>query len=319
MRPGAGSERLTVAIPTLGASPLLPACLDALRRDGGGGHRLVVVHPAGAPVDLPPGAADEVLTVEESRGFAATTNRGLAGAAGAFVATVNDDLIVEPGWSRALLAALEADPGAAAAQGVNLQLDDPGRVDGCGLAWNRAWQAVQLHRGAAPPPPAAPPREIFGVSATAAVYRRAALEAVAAPGGGAFDARLGAYYEDVELACRLRAAGHRALLVPAARARHAGSATGAGMGLRRWAWIYGNRHLVLARHLGGAYLRRLPALAGRDLRDLVGAALRGEVQVAAGVAAGWLRAVLRLPAYARTGRGGRPLLTPDLLARFPPD
>ncbi len=48
--------------------------------------------------------------------------------------------------------------------------------------------------------------EIFGVSATAAVYRREALRAVAS-GGEVFDPRLGSYYEDVDLAGRLRAAG----------------------------------------------------------------------------------------------------------------
>ena len=55
------------------------------------------------------------------------------------------------------------------------------------------------------------------MSATAAIYRRSAL-ADLGDAGRPFDARLFAYYEDVDLACRLRAAGHRALRVPAARA-----------------------------------------------------------------------------------------------------
>src|SRR5262249_20868677 len=135
--------------------------------------------------------------------------------------------------------------------GVNLVLDESGRVDGWGLGWNRALQAVQLGHGEAAPPLTAPMREVFGVSATAARYRREALAAVALPGGQVFDERLGSYYEDADLACRLRAAGWTALSVPAARARHAGSmtsgiaGTGSALARARWANVYGNRYLVV--------------------------------------------------------------------------
>src|SRR6185369_16155223 len=101
-----------------------------------------------------------------------------------------------------------------------------------------------------------------------------------------------------DLANRLRAAGWTALSVPAARARHAGGATSAGGGSRgreRWARIYGNRHLVLARLLGTGYWPRLPALAARDLVDLARAVLGGEWARVAGITLGWGRAIRLLP------------------------
>jgi len=219
--------------------------------------------------------------------------------------------VVEPGWLEALVAALEASPGTAAAQGVNLQLDAPDLADGCGVAWNRWWQAVQIGHGRTAPA-AGGVREIFGVSATAAVFRRGALRAVAA-GGEVFDPRLGSYYEDVDLAGRLRAAGWHALLVPAARARHAGSTTGSTLSRERWWLIYGNRYLAVARLLGRAFWPRLPRMAARDGIDLARAAGRGESALAAGILGGWRRAARHLSGFARRGA---PLVSLGEIRRF---
>jgi hypothetical protein len=300
---------LSLVVPTVGGSPYLVACLEALRRDGGpggdgAGLELIVVDQSPGGVALPAGLADRVLRPDRNLGFAGGTNLGLRAAAGELLATVNDDALVEPGWAMALAGALAAHPRAAAAQGVNVRLDDPRTVDGWGLAWNRRWQAVQLGHGAVPPAAGAAPREVFGVSATAAVYRREALHAAALPDGGAFDARLGSYYEDAELAGRLRAAGWTALSVPAARARHAGSTTA---GPARWAAVYGNRYLALARLLGSGLWPRLPALLARDLLDLLRAAAGADLARLAGIPAGWARAAPRLPAFARR-RGPEPPL-----------
>jgi GT2 family glycosyltransferase len=280
---------LSAVVPTLGRSPLLIPCLQALRHEGA---EIVVVDQGETPADLGAGLADRVLRPERNLGFAAATNLGIAAASGGWIATVNDDAIVEPGWAAVLVAALTADPRAAAAQGVNLLLDHPELADGCGIAWNRWWQAVQIGHGKAAPVPAGAAMEVFGVSATAAVYRREALEAVAGS-AGVFDQRLVSYYEDVDLACRLRAAGYRALLVPAARARHAGSLTGRTLSRERWQLIYGNRWRVARRHLGGGFWPRLPLLAARDGVDLAQALLRGNGELAAGIVAG-LRRALRI-------------------------
>lgn len=305
-------SRTAAVIPTLGASPWLEDSLRSLRRDAGASLEIVVVDQ-GAGTQLPAGAADRVIRSGRNLGFAGGVNRGLAEVRSPLVAVVNDDLLVEPGWLAALVEVLEAQPRAAAAQGVNLRLDDPSRVDGAGIVWNRWWQAVQAGRGGPAPSAVGPPVELFGVSATAALYRRQALEEAALPGGGLFDARLGSYYEDVDLAGRLRAAGWTAQLVLAARARHAGSATGAALGCRRFALLYGNRHLVLARLLGRAYWSRLPRLLGRDVRDLLRALAGADGAALAGIAAGWARALGHLGAYARTGP---PLVPLAELERF---
>jgi GT2 family glycosyltransferase len=276
-------KALSAVVPTLGASPLLVPCLEALRREGA---EIVVVDQGPAPAPIPAHLVDRVVRPGRNLGFAAGTNAGIAEAAGEWIATVNDDALVEPGWAAALIAALAADPKAAAAQGVNLVLDRPETADGCGLAWNRWWQAVQIGHGKPAPGPEGGVREIFGVSATAAVYRRAAF-----PEGEIFDPKLVSYYEDVDLAVRLRAAGWRALLVPAARALHAGSLTGRTLSRERWRLVYGNRWRVAARHLGNGFWPRIPLLAIRDGVDLGRAVVRGDRELAAGIVSGWGRAL----------------------------
>ena len=336
--------RIAAVVPTLGVSPYLERCLAALRADGGDGLEIVVVHQGPEELARSVAAAerwaDRLLTLPQPAGFAAATNLGIAATDAELVATVNDDAVVESGWSAALAAALAAEPRAAAAQGVNLMLDDPRRVDGWGLAWNRWWQAVQLGHGEAAPgrenAKSGAPRAVFGVSATAALYRRSALAAVAAgavgPGADAadaaaeppavaggpaaqgappevFDSRLGSYYEDADLAGRLRAAGWTALTVPAACAFHAGSATADGprAGGRRPAAVYGNRWLVAARLLGRRFPLAAPRMAARDLADLARALAAGDVATVRGIGAGWLRALRHLPAYVRLGPPAVPL------------
>lgn len=260
--------RVTAVIPTLGRSPWLISCLEALRHEA---VEIIVIDQGETPLDLP----DRVIRPGKNLGFAAATNLGIAQSSREYVATVNDDALVEPGWTARLVEALDRHPKAAAAQGINLSMD--GRVDGCGIEWNRWGQAVQVGHGK-PAPPLSEPREIWGVSATAAIYRREAL------GETPFDPRLVSYYEDVDLAGRLRAGGWSALLVPAARARHAGSATGATMSRERWRLIYGNRWLVAQ---GQSFWR----MAARDLLDLVRALGRGDLSRAVGIPSGWIRAL----------------------------
>jgi len=64
-----------------------------------------------------------------------------------------------------------------------------------------------------------PTQEVFGAGGGAAIYRRDAISQV-----GFFDPRFFVYYEDVDLAWRLRWAGWRAVAAPRARVHHKGSA-----------------------------------------------------------------------------------------------
>ena len=278
-----------------------------------------------------------IAQLSRPAGFARAANAGIAVSRGRLIALVNDDAELATGWTRTLLAALGACDGAdpkmsadsplAAAQGLNLLPagtgKDEARIDGAGLAWNRRWQAIQVDRGElAPPADGAPaggapaggaPRPIYGVSATAAIYRREALVAVSPAGGPLrpFNERLESYYEDVELADRLRRAPYESVLAPAARIEHAGamSSRGRRAARRRVRRIYCNRLLVLAKRLGRRFWLLLPGLLLRDAVDLVrggkSEALPGDSRRPGPVDLlfAWGRAVRLLPWFAGFGRG----------------
>lgn len=307
------SERVTVVVPTVGGSPVLDHCLAAISRSRGSSPLVVLVADGSAErAALPRHGFDELIMAPVHAGFAVACNLGLSLAKTPYVAIVNDDAVIETDWLSRLGSELDENPTVAAVQGLNLQLDDRSRVDGRGIAWNRRWQPVQIdHQSRVRAPPS--PLEVFGASATAVLYRRDALREVAVAADEVFDARLHTYYDDVDLAGRLRAAGHRSLSLPDARALHAGGASSASALPWKYRQLYGNRILVLARLLGHAFWPRLPWILRPDLGDLLRATLQGDRTTSLGVLAGWRRGLRLLRGFTHLGP---PLVSLQEIRRF---
>jgi GT2 family glycosyltransferase len=291
------NPEVTFVVPSLGTSPYLRDCVGSAAASQDVHAEIVLVHPRSVTPGLDSIPGLRSVTTRREVGFSEACNLGISASRGEYVALLNDEAILESDWARRLISALREVPCAAAAQGVNLVMARPDRMDGRGLQWNQKWQAVQIGHGDPAPPAGGPIEEVFGVSATAAVYRRGALEAVSLPNSEVFDPRLESYYEDVELACRLREAGYTALSVPAARALHAGATTTSGRALHRFRLIYGNRYLVLARFRGKAFWGDLPTLLGRDLLDLGQAAIDLDHRKLLGILDGWVRAIRHLALF----------------------
>ncbi len=285
-----GLDSFAAVVPSLGRSPYLAEALAALRRELATlGGTLVWVQQGEVPPPALAVGSEHLVSLPQPVGFAAATNAGIRAAiewgAPQAIALVNDDLLLDPGWLVELARALGERPRAGAVQGVNLDLEDPTRADGWGLAWNRSYQAVQLGHGEPALPAERPPFEIFGVSATAALYRSAAL-----PASGPFDETLESYYEDAALAVELRAAGWESWCVPSARARHAGQATSGRDSVARHRLVTRNRWLVAAELLGRTLDESVPVLLERDLRDFARALLTLDARRAAGIVGGWASA-----------------------------
>ena len=293
-------------VPTLGA-PTLGASLAALRAQDPPPQVILV---AQRPIDdATRGLADRVIDLPAPIGFAAAVNRGLLEADAEFVALVNDDAQVEAGWVGSLLETLEQDGGLAAAQGLNRLTG--GRIDGCGIAWNPDWQAIQIGHGQEFVPEPGP-RGIFGVSATAALYRREALSRCATD-HGILDARLESFYEDVDLAVRLRAAGFQATFVPGAQALHQGSLTTGKDPFRKWFLLTRNRRWVVARLLGRDFAGVRAIVDRRDRRDSLGALSRLDFARLRGIRAGRRAAAARIAEFAHSGE---PLVSRRALTAF---
>jgi hypothetical protein len=197
-----------------------------------------------------------VIELGRNTGFAVAANHGIRAARGELVALINTDVVLELDWTRRMVGALEADPGAASVACKMLDLGDPRFVYDAGDVLRRDGACDQRGRFEADQPRFDQPGEVFGACAGAALYRRAAVLDV-----GAFDERYFAYLEDVDLALRLRLAAWRCRYEPAV-ALHAGEGSSHQLAGAHHYLVQRNTVLLVAKAFP---LRWLPLVAYRQL------------------------------------------------------
>lgn len=244
----------------------LGRCLEALDRQTHRDFEVILVDNASTDGAVDALAPRDWLTIVRSAdnlGFAAGNNLAARSARGRYLVTLNPDAFAEPGWLHALIAAAERHPEAASIASVQISHEDPDRLDGVGdpyAPWGAAWRGGKGDLAVA-----VAESEVFGPCAAAALYRREAFEAV-----GGFCERFFCYYEDVDLALRLRRAGWRSVITPWAVVRHVGSGSTAADFVLRHA----------TRNRVWTFVRGMPAVAG-----LLFAPVMGVLAIAAVIAA----------------------------------
>ncbi len=150
----------------------------------------------------------------------AAANAGIAAASGSVIQVLNNDTEVTPGWAQAGLAPF-ADATVGSVAPLVLVRSDPSRVDSAGDRFAVfGWPSKRGHGQDAGTWMAHPSGPVFGASGSSAFYRARALETV-----GAYDPAFGSYYEDVDLAFRLRWAGYSCVFEPSCRILHEVSAS----------------------------------------------------------------------------------------------
>lgn len=276
------ADTISVVIPTWNGAARLTACLAALAQQTRPADEIVVVDNGSADGtaallrDRFP--AVRLIANPTNAGFAQATNQGILAARGDTIVTLNDDTLPAPGCLAALVAPLAGDATLGACAATLVFAHRPERVNAAGLRVGR--DLVALDEALGQPVSALPaaPWPVFGASAGAAAYRRAALD-----DAGLFDGRFFAYLEDLDLAWRLRLRGWRVFAVPAARVAHAYSATaGVDTPFKRY-HLARNRVWCLVKCVPGPLWQRcapaalwydaaalLAALAGRDTAWLRG-------------------------------------------------
>lgn len=222
----------------------------------------------------------EVRIVELGRnlGFGPALNRAVAEHPAEALILLNNDAEPEPRFVEALLDGLGA--GVDSVAGVLLQERAPELIDSAGVVADKTLMGFDyLHGEPAIAAETAP--DPLGPTGGAALYRRAAFEAL-----GGFDERIFLYYEDLDLALRLAAAGGRCRLAPEARALHAysaslGAASAAKYARTGWSRGYMLRRYGVMRQPGKA-LRALACEgaigAGQLLRDRTTAGISGRLR-----------------------------------------
>nr|WP_157155327.1 glycosyltransferase family 2 protein [Diaminobutyricimonas sp. LJ205] len=163
------------------------------------------------------------VNLEANIGFGGGCNAGAAAARGEYLVFLNDDAQVEPGMLAALMRGADADPSVGGVAAVLLHPD--GSLQEAGSRVLRTAGTVQLGAGmdlaAASDAGLLTRREIDYGSGAALLILKRAFESV----DGYDPIYEPAYFEDVDLAFRLKAAGWKIILEPEARAIHASGAS----------------------------------------------------------------------------------------------
>ncbi|MFM8273266.1 MAG: glycosyltransferase family 2 protein [Gemmata sp.] len=294
---------LSVVVPSHARPDLLRLCLASVARFAPPRTEVVVVDDGSRGGCVSRAAAEfagvQVVRRARAGGFCAAANAGIAAASAPVVELLNDDAEATSGWAEAALRwfadprvvavaplVLQNDP-ARAARGLPPLIDtagdeyDPGgfaRKRGHGLVWRRGGG----ERGTAgdtdgassgprdrftPSPSLRAAGAVWGVSAAAGFYRRAAVLCA-----GGFPEHFGAYFEDVDLSFRLRRAGGEIVYDPASVVWHRVSGTYGRTPSRRTLERQScNEERVFWRNVrGSSRVRLLPrhaaVLAGKALR-----------------------------------------------------
>ncbi|MFA9272436.1 MAG: glycosyltransferase family 2 protein [Baekduiaceae bacterium] len=217
---------VSVVITTARNADRLVQCLSAVHAEAETVPlEVIVVLNAAEPghADALAAAVTGVRVVESaaSLGFAGGVNLGARAALGRCIHVLHDDAVVEPGAIAALVGALDDHPEAAGAGSLLLDART-GDVQSAGpILWRNAI-TEERWRGPAPPPSAFTAVHPVDYCSSASLLVRAdAWHAV----GGCDEELHPGQYVDVDLAMRLRAAGHVTVLAPGSRVRHARGGT----------------------------------------------------------------------------------------------
>jgi GT2 family glycosyltransferase len=159
--------------------------------------------------------AVNVIQLEKNKGFAEPNNLAFQTARGKWIATVNNDMILDEKWLENLLKATVNHPDCFSVQSTILRSDDKTTVDSCGLGIRPCGAARNLYHSRKVESISDHIRPIFAASAGAAIFNREQLLSI-----GAFDKTYFAYYEDLDTGWKARINGWESFWVPGAVAYH---------------------------------------------------------------------------------------------------
>jgi GT2 family glycosyltransferase len=215
--------RVSAIVVNYNGADALERCLGALIAGTDPAATEIVVVD-NASTDESPAIAERLAAEHErvrllrsptNRGYADAVNLALPEARGDFLAVLNMDVVVGPGWLEPLIALLERKPEVGVACPLILLESDRGRINAAGQNLNVT--GLGFNRGLGKPREQAGsvPFRVTGLHGAAFVIRRSLLERL-----GGWDESGFLYFEDVELSWLLRIAGSEIWCVPASTVTH---------------------------------------------------------------------------------------------------
>ncbi len=246
--------------------------------------------------------------------FCRGNNAAVPHATGVYLALLNNDVEVPPGWLRPLVDAMEAASDVAAVQPKLLQYDrrdcfeyagaSGGFLDRFGypFARGRVFFTLEDDRGQYDDA-----RDVFWATGAALLLRRSALDEV-----GLLDERFVMHMEEIDLCWRLRRRGYRVRVEPKSRVYHIGGGSLAPGDPRKVYFNFRNSLLLLYKHLPPARWRAtFPLRLALDVLAGLRALLAGRPREAAAIVRAYRDAHRLRRAYAaERPRPGEPAVLP---------
>ncbi|MFT8719678.1 glycosyltransferase [Acetobacter sp.] len=239
---------LSIIIPSYGQVPVTLRCLRSIMRyPPACPYEVIVAEDASSdPAVAALRAVEGLVLIErtDNLGFLKNCNAAAEEAAGTYLHFLNNDTEVLSGTFDALLACLQSDAGIGMV-GSKLLYPDGKLQEAGGIVWNDA-SGWNFGRNDAHPHRAAYsyPREVDYISGASIMLRRDLFESLE----GFDEAFAPAYYEDTDLAFRVRASGRRVVFEPASEViHHEGVSHGTDEGSGVKAYQARNRALMLER------------------------------------------------------------------------
>ena len=225
---------VTVVIPHYNGKEVIRQCLDSLLVQTYTEYSIVLVDNGSTDesVESVIGCGnDRVHTIKlgYNTGFAHAVNRGITYAIeqkSEFVFVLNNDTVLEKNCLELLVKGLQKYSSAGSVQPKILNANHPDRIDSMGIVITRDMSALNRNQSVSIHVLNHNDEEIFGPTGCAALYRVDALIDTQLTKGEYFDADYFAYYEDVDLAFRMRYQGYQSWYIADAVLSHYHSVTG---------------------------------------------------------------------------------------------
>lgn len=304
-----GHPGVTVVIPHSNGEDLLRRCLLALGKTQYPATEVLVVDNGSTDgsVSMMRREFPEVRIIRSPKnlGFAAGCNLGIRASDTPFIALLNNDAEVTPGWLIPLVRFALGNRRAAALQPKILSLKDPGRFDYSGAAGGeidifgypfargRLFETLEKDTGQYNQTD-----RVFWASGAACLLRRSALERV-----GCLDEHFFAHMEEIDLNWRMQRAGYSVWAVPEAVVFHQTGGTLGQGSLRKMGLNHRNNILMLLKNVPGVTLAWLiPLRLCLEMITVAGSLLTGRFKRAAAVVWGIAGVPGKLPAALKERR-----------------
>jgi hypothetical protein len=220
-----GSPLVSCVVLNWNGSSFIKECIDALKKLDYSNVEIIVVDNASTDSSLDIlGAIDNITIVRNpaNLGYAAGNNVGFRVAKGAYVATINNDIVVEPTWLNESVAVLERDGsiGIISSRQMNYLRRDTIDALYSYLHPSMIFFQEAFRNRYDEKTYGTEPLQVLGSSGASTLYRKKMLDEL-----NGFDQSFFAYHEESDLCMRAFLSGWKCVHVPSAVAYHRRSAT----------------------------------------------------------------------------------------------